>query len=116
MSALETRGRSALPRRKSGGPSGWITLDGGTHRTVTPYAPDMSWLGEPPTSRQAERYELARVIAHRGAVAAERAPLERRLDDLAGDEDRRYAREINALHAAASKRCACDICMSSEAP
>ena len=50
----------------------WVTTDGGIHRRVIPYMPDMSWLGPPPTERQALRYEVTRaaVLARQNALTA----------------------------------------------
>lgn len=102
--------------------AGYVTVGGSQHQHgVVPYMPDMSWLGAPRTERYAQHYEVARVIRHREALAAERQDLERQLVDLAGafletprQRERATAR-INELQAKLQHRCACDICSAGDA-
>lgn len=96
--------------------AGYITVGGSHHYTVTPYMPDMSWLGEPPSSRMAARYEVSRRTAHRAALTAERSKIQAALDAEAKNfvetphQRQRQTARINELQAQLSTCCECDIC------
>ncbi len=100
-----------------------ITVGGSHHYRVTPLMPDMSWLGEPPSSAAAGLYERRREGLHLAAVAAERAELERRAVDIATSLDgysakrrQRLAAELNEIHRQLRAPCACAWCARGATP
>ena len=107
-----------LPTAYEVATAGWITVGGGCpdYHRVVPRAPDMSWLGAPPSARAAARYEVARVLLHREALSCERRSLEARAIELSEAwcetpaQRKRVTDELNSIHAQLSKRCDCDMC------
>ena len=100
---------------------GYVTVGTSAYRRCVPYMPDMSWLGEPPTKAIADRYEVARVIRHRAAIAQDlvkREKLEAKALEISRTwtenpkQKARVAEKLNAINAkiAGLGSCKCDIC------
>jgi hypothetical protein len=79
----------------------YITVGGTTRSGVIPYMPEMSWLGDPPTEQQSQRYELKRAAI----IADNRHNIEAQLETLARTftetpkQRKRVNARLNELHA-----------------